>query len=155
MSNQSYTTTFTVDQTPEEVFAAINNVHGWWTGEVEGSTDKLGDEFSYRHPDIHYSKQRLTESVPGKKVVWLVVDAQLDFVQDKGEWKGTEIIFDIAEKGDQTEVRFTHKGLVPDYQCFDACSNAWGMYINSSLRNLITGGQAQPKQTEKAAGEKV
>jgi hypothetical protein len=155
MSNQSYTTTFTVDQTPEEVFAAINNVHGWWTGEVEGSTDKLGDEFSYRHPDIHYSKQRLTESVPGKKVVWLVVDAQLDFVQDKGEWKGTEIIFEIAEKGDQTEVRFTHQGLVPDYQCFDACSNAWGMYINSSLRNLITGGQAQPNQTEKVAGEKV
>lgn len=155
MSNQSYTTTFTVDQTPEAVFAAINNVRGWWTGEVEGSTDQLGDEFSYRHPDIHYSKQRITELVPGKKVVWSVVDAQLDFVQDKGEWKGTEIIFDIAEKGDQTEVRFTHKGLVPDYQCFDACSNAWGMYINGSLRNLITGGQAQPSQSEKVAEQKV
>ena len=45
MKDQNYTATFTVDQTPEEVFAAINNVRGWWTGEIEGSADKLGAEF--------------------------------------------------------------------------------------------------------------
>ncbi len=45
MSDQNYTTSFTVDQSPEEVFAAINNVRGWWSQAIEGSTDKLGAEF--------------------------------------------------------------------------------------------------------------
>jgi hypothetical protein len=147
MSSQNYTTSFTVDQTPEEVFAAINNVRGWWSGEpgVEGSTDKLGDEFTYRYEDVHYSKQKVTELIPGKKVVWHVVDANLNFTQDKTEWKGTNIAFDIAKKGDKTEVRFTHLGLVPEIECFDECSSAWGGYVNGSLRSLITKGKEQPK----------
>ena len=144
MNSQNYTTTFTVDQTPEEAFAAINNVRAWWTGEIEGSADKLGDEFTYRHPDVHYSKQKITEFIPGKKVVWRVVDAYLNFTEDKAEWKDTEITFEIAKKGDQTEIRFTHLGLVPEFECFDSCSNAWGYYINGSLRHLITAGKTQP-----------
>ena len=113
MNEQNLTVAFTVDQTPEEAFAAINNVRGWWSGDIDGSTDTLGDEWTYRYKDIHYSKQRITEFVPGKKVVWLVVDGYLNFVEDKTEWKGTAITFEIAKKGDKTEVRFTHVGLVP------------------------------------------
>ena len=45
MNTTGYTTSFTVDQTPEEVFAAINNVRGWWSGQIDGDTDKLGAEF--------------------------------------------------------------------------------------------------------------
>jgi hypothetical protein len=140
MSNHDLTTSFTVDQSPEEVFAAINNVRGWWSGEpgIEGSTDKLGDEFTYRYNPHHYSKQKITESIPGKKVVWLVLDSQLNFVRHKSEWNGTKITFEIAKKGHKTEVRFTHAGLVPEYECFNACSGAWGSYVNGSLRNLIT-----------------
>jgi hypothetical protein len=136
-----FTTTISVDQTPEEAFAAINNVRGWWTGAIEGSTDKLGDEFTYRYEDLHYSKQQVTEFVPGKKVVWLVLDGGPNFVKDKTEWKGTEITFAISQKGDKTEVRFTHIGLVPEFECFSECSNAWGSYIRGSLRNLITTGK--------------
>ena len=51
MNNQNLTTTVTVDQTPEEAFAAINNVRGWWSGEIEGNTDKLGDEFNRKNKD--------------------------------------------------------------------------------------------------------
>jgi hypothetical protein len=138
MSDQNYTTSFTVDRAPEEVFAAINNVRGWWTGDIEGGTDKLGDEFTYRYEDLHYSKQKVTELVPGEKVVWQVVEAEIKFVTDRSEWKGTEVTFDIAGKGDKTEVRFTHVGLVPQIECFDSCSDAWGYYINGSLRNFIT-----------------
>jgi hypothetical protein len=148
MNSQNFTATFTVEQTPEEAFAAINNVRGWWSGEIEGGTGKLGDEFTYRYKDIHYSKHRITEMIPGKKVVWLVLDSYLSFVKDKAEWNGTEITFEVSRKGDKTEVRFTHLGLVPESECYGGCSNAWGSYINGSLRNLIATGEGAPNRRE-------
>src|ERR1700730_2264319 len=143
-----FTTSFSVDQTADEAYAAINNVRLWWTGDVEGSTDKLGDEFTYRFEDIHYSKQKVTQLIPGRKIVWLVLDSKLNFVKDKTEWTGTEMTFDIARRAGKTEVSFTHRGLVPEFECFDDCSNAWGGYINSSLRNLITTAKSLPNQTD-------
>jgi hypothetical protein len=104
MKTKDYTTSFTVDQSPEEVFDAINNVRGWWSEEVEGDTDRLGGEFRFHHKDLHRSTQKITEFVPGKKVVWHVVDGQINFVKDKTEWDGTDIVFDIARKGDKTEL---------------------------------------------------
>ncbi len=144
MDNQNYTVTILVDQTPTEVFAAINNVRGWWTGTIEGNTNKLGEEWTYRYKDIHYSKQKVTELVPDKRVVWNVLDANLSFTNDKAEWKGTDIMFDISQKDDKTEVRFTHVGLVPQFECYDKCSNAWGSLINGNLQQLITSGKNQP-----------
>jgi hypothetical protein len=142
-----FTAAFTVEQTPEEVFAAINNVRGWWSGNIEGSTGKLGDEFTYRYEDIHYSKHKIIESIRGKKVVWLVLDGYLKFVEDKTEWTGTTITFDIAKKDGKTEVRFRHVGLVPSYECYGACSNAWTFYVNDSLRNLIATGKGAPNES--------
>jgi uncharacterized protein YndB with AHSA1/START domain len=151
MTSQNFTTTFLVDQTPEDAFAAITNVRGWWSGEIDGRTDQLGEEFSYRYEDVHYSKQRITEFIPGQRVVWSVLEAYLNFTEDPDEWIGTEITFEVSRKGHQTEVRFSHVGLVPEVECFDKCSSAWGFYINNSLRRLITTGQGQPNEKEEHA----
>ena len=148
MTDQNYTTSFTVDQTPEEVFAAINNVRGWWTGEIEGDTDKLGAEFTYRYEDAHRSTHKITEFVPGRKIVWHTTDSQINFVKNKTEWKGTDIVFEIARKGNQTELRFTHVGLVPAIQCYGDCSGAWGYYVNESLHSLITTGNRHSNEQE-------
>jgi hypothetical protein len=153
MKAQSFTAVYTVDQTPEEVFAAINNVRGWWSGDIEGSTDQLGAQWTYRYQDVHYSKQEITELIPAQRVAWHVLDGYLNFTEDKTEWTGTDITFDISKMGDQTEVRFTHVGLVPEFECFDNCSNAWGFYINRSLRSLITTGNGEPNEKEHEADD--
>src|SRR5690242_6210269 len=123
MKTSDFSVSFTVDKTPEEVFNAINNVRGWWSGEIEGDNNKPGAAFTYRVPGIHYSNQKITAFIPGKKIVWHVSDAELSFVNDKDEWTGTDIIFEIAEKDGKTEVHFLHEGLVPAFECYNDCSN--------------------------------
>jgi hypothetical protein len=147
MSND-FTTTFSVEQEPGQVFGAINNVRAWWSGNVEGRTDELGAEFTYEVPGIHYTKLRITELAPDRSVAWLVLDSNLSFTEDKEEWTGTTIRFDIVADGGPTQVRFTHQGLVPVVECFEVCSTAWGQYINGSLRDLITAGAGAPNSFE-------
>ena len=148
MNLRDFTTTFSVEQTPEEAFNAIINPRGWWSENIEGNTNKLGDEWTYRFQDVHRCRLKVTELVPGKKVVWRVLDNYFNFIQDKTEWIGTDVRFEISERGDDTEVYFTHVGLYPEYECFEMCSNAWDFYINTSLLDLIATGRGQPNQKE-------
>jgi hypothetical protein len=148
MKTKNFTTTLLLDQSPEEVFDAVNNVRGWWSEEIEGRTDQLGAEFKFHYKDLHFSTHRITEWVPGKKVVWQIPDSHLSFVENKQEWNGTQVVFEISRKGAKTELRFTHVGLVPAIACYGECSGAWGFYINESLRDLIMTGKGQPERKE-------
>ena len=142
---------FTVDATPQQAFAAITNVRGWWSGEIDGRTDKLGETFTYRYQDIHRSTQRISELVPGERVAWHIEDSYLSFVADKSEWNGTDVTFDITPAADGTQVRFTHIGLRPAEECYENCSVAWQFYIADSLRRLIEDGHGQPNLAETTA----
>jgi len=153
MSVTDFTSTLSVDQSPEEVFRAVTNVRGWWSEEIEGGTEKLNDEFTYHFEDIHRCKMKLIEVVPEKKMVWLVMDNYFKFTRDKSEWKGTKVIFEISQKDNKTLLRMTHKGLVPEYECFEICRDAWTNYIQNSLRNLIATGNGQPNGKDKAGTE--
>jgi hypothetical protein len=146
MKSRDYTTTLRVNASPDKAFDAINDVRGWWAGEIRGKTTKVGDEFTYAYENFHRSKQRVIELAPGKKIAWLVLKGSLNFVEDKSEWDGTRIEFEIARKAEKTEIRFTHVGLHADLECFDACSNAWGALVKTSLRNLIVSGKRATKE---------
>jgi hypothetical protein len=144
--DKNLTFTMTVPESPRQVFDAICDVRSWWSGDIDGPTDQLGAEFTYRYEDLHRSTQKITESVPGKKIVWHVVDSHLAFVRDKREWTGTDIVFEIASKGAMTELRFTHVGLAPRVECYGRCRSAWGFYIEESLRKRITTGRGEPNE---------
>ena len=148
MIKSDYTATLLVDQSPEEVFNAINTVRGWWSEEIEGSTDKLNAEFLHHYREVHICKLKIVEFIPDKKVVWLVLDNYFNFTKDESEWKGTKISFEISKKGTQTQLRFTHIGLVPEYECYEVCYDSWSNYINNSLYSLITTGKGQPNPKE-------
>lgn len=158
MSRTDYlTATMSVDQTPDEVFAAITNVRGWWTENIIGDTAALHDEFVFtddsRHPGetaraktgIRFCRFQLTEVVPGERVVWHVVDADLNFIDDHDEWTDTNVVFDITATPEGTTLRLTHEGLTAaESECFEACSAGWTFYVTTSLPQLITNGTGQP-----------
>jgi hypothetical protein len=144
MKTSNFKTTILVNETPEEVFNAVNNVRGWWSQEIEGDTNRLNAEFIYHYKDVHISKMKIIEFIPGKRVVWLVMENYFDFTKDKLEWKGNKIIFEITRNDNKTQLQFTQEGLVPAYECYDVCQDAWSNYVKKSLYSLITTGKGQP-----------
>lgn len=149
MNNQNYTATILVDATPEKAYNAIKDFRAWWSEEIEGRTDQLNETFFYHYKDIHLCKMKLIEMIENEKLVYKVVENEFNFIEDKTEWVGTELIFEIKEEGGQTKVEFTHQGLTPEYECFDVCNDAWTGYITNSLYNLIEHGKGEPNPKDK------
>ncbi|MBF6210546.1 SRPBCC domain-containing protein [Nocardia puris] len=160
MSHTDYlTATMSVDRSPEEVFAAVTDVRGWWNENIIGDTAALHDEFvftddsayageaAHTKDGIRFCRFRITEVVPGERMVWHVVDADLTFIADHDEWTGTDVVFDLTPTADGTTLRLTHEGLTASAsECFDACSKGWTFYVTKSLPQLITTGTGQPIQ---------
>jgi len=137
---------FTVRQSPQRVFDAVTDVRGWW-GNLVGDTHTVGTDWVYFVPDIHFAKFRTTELVPGELVEWRCVDSYMSFPEDKHEWTGTTVRFEITQpdgpEGD-TRLAFTHLGLTSEVECYDVCETAWGQYVLGSLRDLVLAGAGRP-----------
>ncbi len=117
-------------------------------GNIEGATDRLGAEFSYRYEDIHDSRQRITELIPSRRVVWQALDAHLDFTEDPlrvGRQRG---LFEVVPEGGRPTLRISHIGLTPEVECYEKCSTAWGFDINTSLKQLITTNEGAPNPAQ-------
>lgn len=134
------TVTIEVEQSPSEVFRCITDVSKWWGGpDLSGSTSKLNDEFVVNHAGAHYSKQRVVEFVPDKKIAWLVTESKLDWIErNKGDWTDTKMIFELTSTGSKTTLRFTHQGLTPLKESFEKCSKGWKLIIEDYLFNFIS-----------------
>jgi hypothetical protein len=153
MANQNYSTRVEVSKSGREVFNHVNDVSKWWVREVvgtstefEGKSSNLNDEFILRHGDVHYSKHRLVEVIPGKKIVWLATESKLNWIKEnKEEWTGTKMIFEMVPVGEKTNLIFTHDGLIPQLECYGHCVHFWDRVINDWLYNFMV--QAVSKST--------
>lgn len=134
MSAQNFSYTFTTSKSSEEVFRTLINPRNWWIGLhneiITGKSEKINDEFIFDAGDgVHHTVQRLIEVSPYEKIVWEVIESKLTFVNKMDEWTGTKICFEIFKEADKTKVIFTHKGLIPQFECFGGCSGAWSQYL--------------------------
>jgi hypothetical protein len=143
METTDFTISLLVEQTPEQALNATNNVPDWWTKDFEGRTEKVNDIFTVRFGEV-FITSKVVELIPGKKAVWLVTDCNKPWLKNKKEWVDTKMSWEISEKDNKTELRFTHLGLVPEIECFGVCSKAWTGYLRKSLWSLITTGIGQP-----------
>ena len=149
MDAPNFSTAIVTHKSATDVYHAINNVRGWWSEEIEGSTDQLNAVFNYHYEDVHRCRIRITELVPGKKVVWFIEDNFFNFTGDRSEWTGTNVIFDVEEKDGKTQLQMTHQGLTPEYECYEICKGGWTNYIQNSLLSLITTGTGKPNASGK------
>jgi hypothetical protein len=78
-----------------------------------------------------------------------VTDCNLQFVEDKKEWKNTEVVFDISSDGAATTVTMTHSGLEPGVACYETCRKGWNFFITDSLQKLLTENQGMPDRSGK------
>lgn len=147
MNDDRYIIRFAVAQTPAKVFAAINNVRGWWSERIEGTTDKVGGRFIHQVQDLHRCEIEVSELVADQRVVWKVIENHFGFTTDKTEWTGTTITFDILPHDTGAEIIFAHIGLVPDYECYDVCTSGWTNYM-ASLEQLIETDRGDPNMGE-------
>jgi hypothetical protein len=144
-----YTINIEVASTPKEVFNVINDVPKWWireaggiTTEFEGESSNLNDVFILRHGDKHYSKHQLIELIPLKKVVWLVTESKLTWIKEnKEEWTGTKMVFEVFRLAKKTKVIFTHEGLVPELDCYEHCVHFWDRVIKGWLFDFMHSGK--------------
>lgn len=138
---KNYTYSFTTSKSPKEIFELLLNVEKWWSGIYEetitGSSQKPNDEFSFSAGGgMHFSKQKLVDLIPEKRIVWQVMESNLSFLNNPKEWENTKLIFDILVTENGTQVIFTHEGLKPQIECYDQCSNAWTQYLHN-LKNKL------------------
>ena len=82
--------------------------------------------------------------MPYEKVVWKVTDCNLDWIKNKKEWNGTEVVFKLLEGKKSTQIDFTHVGLVPGVECYKDCETGWTEHITVSLVNFINKGKGMP-----------
>jgi hypothetical protein len=149
MEKKNYHRTITVNASPEEAMKKISQVNHWWKHDFSGSAEKLNDKFTVPFGELNGEKSFVdfvvSEIVPTKKAVWKVTDCNLPWFKDKTEWNNTEVVFEISSDNGKCKIDFTHIGLVPGVECYEACEKGWDGHVTNSLVSFINDGKGMPQ----------
>ncbi|HSZ25449.1 MAG TPA: hypothetical protein VK766_07025 [Cytophagaceae bacterium] len=141
---KNFSRTIIVNASTAEAMKRISQVNLWWAKDFKGKAQKLKDTFTVRFGET-FVDFKISEVITNKKVVWKVMDCNLHWITNKKEWKGTEVIFETFEKGNNTQINFTHIGLVPGIECYNDCEVGWDGHLTNSLIKLINEGMGLPE----------
>ena len=144
MEQKNYHCSIAANITPEQAYSGIANVAGWWAKNFKGKALNLGDIFTVQFGETNVTFE-IIEAIPGKKVVWKVTDCYLHWLNDKTEWNGTTIVWEITTANGMTKIDMTHVGLTPVVECYNDCKKGWDGHITGSLFKLVTEGFGKPE----------
>lgn len=138
---ENYTKKLQLAVAEEKLFKSILNIPLWWSEMFEGAANQPGDKFTVRFGPSVYKTSVVGKVIPNRKIVWDVVDAYVDIpeLNDKTEWIGTKIIWEISPIDMGCELKFTHIGLTPDIECYTICENGWNNFLQSLIAYTTTG----------------
>ena len=143
MKQHDYQSSVAARITPQEAGDRISRVVEWWTKGIEGHCEKPGDRFTVRFGDTFVDFE-VVELIPGRRIEWRVVDCNLHWISDKKEWKDTSVVWEISADDGATRVTMTHRGLLPEVECYKDCKVGWDFYVGESLRKLLTDNKGLP-----------
>ena len=144
MKQQDYHLSITTSVTPQGAFEKISRVSQWWAKDFEGKSDEPNDVFTVRFKSGYWYTIKITELIPGEKLVWDVIDADQTWHEDRDEWKGTKIVWEITPTKSGSKVTMTHQGLVPAFECYEKCTGGWDYLIKQSLYKYLTEKKGMP-----------
>ena len=130
----------------DQVYGALATPEGvaaWWTTETTGDRKaggvlKVG--FTSEGKQIGVFNIRVLELVPGKRVLWQVLDGA-------PEWVGTKIAFDLKQEDGFTIVLFKHQGWSEPGEFMSHCSTKWAIFL-MSLKSLLETGRGAPSPND-------
>jgi len=144
MKSNNFSCSMTAHVTAKEAIEGISNVAGWWASKVNGNSTHQGDVFTVLFGKT-FSTIRISELIPGKKILWEVIDSLVPLFKNEKQWNGTKMLWEIAAEGDTTRITFTHIGLTPETECYTDCEAGWSFFIKESLLKLLTEKQGLPR----------
>lgn len=144
MQKKDFHKTITVNASPAEALKKISQVNLWWAKNFTGRAEEKGDKFNVRFGETFVDFE-ISEAVPDKKVVWKVTDCNLHWINNKKEWNGNEIVFEVTPGKNDTKIDFTHIGLTPDVECYSSCEPGWTGHLSYGLADFINKGVGKPE----------
>lgn len=133
-----YTVEMEVEKRLNDVFDHFNDLSKWWPEDFEGEDIGLNSEFVFSSGETHYSKNKVIEFVPNKKVVWLATESIRK--ADNYDWTGTKFIFEFTPRGDNTLIKFTYDGVVFEDE-YDRLVQICDMTLKEMFYKYLTHGK--------------
>ena len=118
-----------------EALTTIEGLRGWWTDDTSGQTQTDG-VIAFRFGAAGGFDMKVLEQLPGKRLLWLVVDGP-------AEWIGTKVSFDLHQEADYAVILFKHEGWKEPVEFMHHCSTKWATFL-LSLKSLIETGKGAP-----------
>ena len=123
-----------------EAVSTVAGVAGWWTENTTGEAKPGGEvQVSFRNSDgAEVGKMAFEVLAPtsDQQVRWRIKSGP-------EEWLGTDVTFDLSQRGDLTVVIFGHRAWREPVEFMAHCSMKWATFL-LSLRELVETGKGKP-----------